>query len=107
MKVTNLGHLNDIDIIIFLVDLGLYLMNDLDKLMLLAIDNEFIDLVKLLDIVDLPVKYIIQFGIDIRRHDELFLFFSVYKSHKIIKLLLDNGADIYTENYPIVMKNGQ
>lgn len=97
MKVTNLGHINDIDIIIFLVDLGLYVLDDLDKLILLAIDNEFIDL----------VKYIIQLGIDIHQHDELFLFFSVYKSNiEIIKLLLDNGADIYTENYPIVMNDG-
>ena len=86
--------MDDINIVTYLVDLGLNIVDYLDKLMICAIDNDNIEL----------VTYYINMGCDVHSHNELFLFYAVDASNiEIIKLLLDVGADIHGRNNSILL----
>lgn len=90
--------MTDVITVTYLINLGLDISNNLDKLLIHAINNNCLEL----------VKYYINYGADIHIHDELFLFFAVALGHiEIVKSLLDAGADIHARNNSILLFNGR
>lgn len=98
ISVKNIFDMTDVTTVTYLIDLGLDISNNLDKLIIHAINNNCLEL----------VKYYINYGADIHIHDELFLFFAVALGHiEIVKLLLDVGVDIHARNNSILLFNGR
>ena len=98
IPIENIFDMTDETSIALLVDFGVDISNNLDKLILYAIYNNCPKL----------VTYYINLGIDIHVHNELFLFFAVDMGNiKIVELLLDAGANIYARNNSILLYNGE
>ena len=94
IRVDNLSFITDVNVMIYLVELGLNISDYLDKLLIYAIYYNNSEL----------AKYYINMGCNIHVHNELFLFYAVDASNiEIVKLLLDVGADIHGRNNSILL----
>lgn len=86
----------NLQIIPYLIDMGLDISTYIDKLILCAISKDNLSL----------VTYLINMGTDIHIHNEIYLYYAVKQCNvEITEFLLNSGADIHANNDCILLFN--